>query len=128
MRTEAETIPGLLIFRFDAPIIFVNASYFAGKVRRLIAEATSPVHEVLIPSHQINQLDSSGADQLMRLHTELRTKGIALVFAEVKAELQDAMRRTGLAETIGADRFYESIEAGVQAFLQREKQTPAEQE
>ena len=120
VRSEAETLPGLLIFRFDAPVIFPNAGYFADKVRRLIAEAASPVREVLVPAQQINQLDSTGADQLTKLQTELGAKGILLSFAEVKSALLEVMRRTGLEERIGADNFYESIHDGVQAFLQRQ--------
>jgi MFS superfamily sulfate permease-like transporter len=125
---EAETLPGLLIFRFDAPIIFPNAGYFADKVRGLIAEAATPVREVLILAQQINQLDSTGADQLAKLQAELGAKGTAFSFAEVKRALREAMRRTGLEEKIGADHFYESIEDGVQVFLQRQKQTSGEQE
>jgi MFS superfamily sulfate permease-like transporter len=116
---EAETLPGLLIFRFDAPIIFANAGYFADKVRQLIAEAGTPVREVLVPAQQMNQIDSTGADQLARLQSELEAKGISLSFAEVKSALRQAMRRTGLEEKIGGDRFFESINEGIQAFRQR---------
>jgi high affinity sulfate transporter 1 len=116
---EAETLPGLLIFRFDAPIIFANAGYFADKVRQLIAEAGTPVREVLVPAQQMNQIDSTGADQLARLQSELEAKGISLSFAEVKSALREAMRRTGLEERIGAENFYESIHEGVQTFRQR---------
>lgn len=116
---EAETFPGLLIFRFDAPIIFPNARYFADEVRRLIKESKPPVKEVLIASQQINQIDSTGADQLMRLKSELEAKGITISCAEAKSVLRDEARRTGLEEKIGADRFHDSIEEGVQAFLKQ---------
>jgi high affinity sulfate transporter 1 len=116
---KAETIPGLLVFRFDAPIIFANAGYFADEVRRLIANSATPVHGVMIPSRQINQLDSTGASQLERLHAELNAKGIVLSFVEVKSALQEALHRTGIEEKIGVSHFYESIEEGVQAFLRR---------
>jgi high affinity sulfate transporter 1 len=125
---ETQALPGLLIFRFDAPIIFPNAGYFTDEVRRLIAEAATPVSEVLIPAQQINQLDTTGADQLAKLKAELGAKGIAFSFAEAKRALLEAMRRTGLEEKIGADHFYESIEEGVQVFLRRQEQTPGEQE
>ncbi len=88
-------------------------------MRRLIAEAATPVHEVLIPAHQINQLDSTGADQLAKLQPELEEQRIGFSVAEAKSGLRETMRRTGLEDKIGADHFYESIEDGVQAFLQR---------
>ncbi len=116
---EAETLPGLLIFRFDAPIIFPNAGYFANEVRRLIAEATTSVYEVIIPAQQINHLDSTGADQLAKLQAELSAKGTTLSFAEVKSGLRKTMRRTNLDEKVGANHFYQTIEEGVQAFLER---------
>jgi MFS superfamily sulfate permease-like transporter len=125
---EAQALPGLLIFRFDAPIIFPNAGYFTDEVRRLIAEAATPISDVLIPAQQINQLDTTGADQLAKLKAELGAKGIAFSFAEAKSALLEAMRRTGLEEKIGADNFYESIEEGVQVFLRRQEQTPGEQD
>ena len=128
VRSEAEMIPGLLIFRFDAPIIFANAAYFAEQVRQRISDASTPVQEVLVPAQQINQLDSTGANQLERLYTELEAKGILLSFAEVKSTLQEAMQRTGLEERIGANRFFESIHEGVQAFLQPRTQMPDGQE
>ena len=120
---KAQPLPGLLIFRFDAPIIFPNAGYFADKVRQLIGEAETPVREVIIPARQINHLDSTGADQLAKLQTKLAAQGIMLSFAEVKNALREMICRTGLEEKIGADRFYESIEDAVQAFLDRQQQT-----
>jgi MFS superfamily sulfate permease-like transporter len=119
---KAEILPGLLIFRFDAPIIFANANYFTNEVRRLIGESKIPVRTILLPSHQINQLDSSGANQLDRLQAELGAEGIRLSFAEAKNALRETMRHTGLEEKIGVENFYESIEDGVKAFLQRSDQ------
>ena len=79
-----------------------------------------PVRQVLVPTQQINHIDSTGADQLGKLQAEPGAKGILLSFAEGKSALLEAMRRTGLEERIGADNFYESIHDGVQAFLQRQ--------
>jgi high affinity sulfate transporter 1 len=115
----AETFPGMLIFRFDAPIIFPNAGYFADEVRRLIGAAAAPVREVLVAAQSTNQLDSTGADQLARLRTELEAKEIGLSFAETKGALRDAFSRTELEGKIGAERFHDSIEEGVRAFLER---------
>jgi high affinity sulfate transporter 1 len=127
LHPEAEPVPGLIIFRFDAPVIFTNAMYFAEEVRRCIGEAEETVREVLVPAQQINELDSTGADQLGRLQAELAAKGIALTFAEAKGALREAMRRTGLEEKIGADHLYESIEDGVRAFLRRREEKPGGQ-
>jgi MFS superfamily sulfate permease-like transporter len=120
---DAEPIPGLLIFRFDAPIIFANAAQFVEGVRRLIAEAQVPTHEVLIPAQQINLIDSTGAERLAKLNDELSAKGIVLAFAEVKSTVRDMMRRTGLEEKVGVDQFHDSIDSGVQQFMRTSRTT-----
>jgi MFS superfamily sulfate permease-like transporter len=114
---EAETFPGLLIFRFDGPIIFANAGFFASEVRRLAAEASAPVRAVLVRAQQINDIDSTGADQIGKLTGELEAKGIITAFAEVKSSLREAMQRSGLEERIGTKHFYASIEEGVEELL-----------
>ena len=121
VRPEAETIPGLLIFRFDAPLIFANVSYFGDTMKRLISDADPPVREVLIPAQQINQLDSTGADQLAKLAAELQMKAISFSFSELKSGLRETMRQTGLEEQIGSDHYCDSIEECVQAFLERQQ-------
>ena len=120
---EVASIPGLLIFRFDAPIIFVNARNFADEVRRLIKEAKTPIKEVLIAAIQINQLDSTGADQLTKLQSELEAKRITLSIAEAKSGLMEVIKKTGLEKKIGINNFYKSIGDGVQEFSQRLNQT-----
>ena len=119
---SAETIQGLVIFRFDAPIIFPNAGYFADEVRRLVGEAATPVQEVLVPAQQINQLDSTGSDRLEKLNAELEAKGIVLAFAEVKNAVRQKMHKTGLEEKIGENHFHSSVDAGVRAFRKRQEQ------
>ncbi len=120
---EAETFPGLLIFRFDAPIIFANARYFTQEVRRFMDVAATPVREVLVPAQQINDIDSTGTDLLAKLLDELSTEGVVLSFAEMKCAPLKVLRGVGLEERIGAERFHASIEDGVQAFLRRQEDT-----
>ena len=128
LHPDAETVPGMLIFRFDAPVIFINATYFAEEVRRFMGQREETIREVLVLAQQISELDSTGADQLARLQAELATMGITLAFAEVKDPLREAFRRTGLEEKIGVDRFYESTEDGVREFLQHRNLIPDKKE
>ena len=118
-----ETVPGMLIYRFDAPIIFPNAGYFVDELRRLIGAAAEPVREVLVSAQPTNHLDSTGADQLARLRTELEAKQIGLSFAAPKDALRQAFRRNELEGKIGAECFHDSIEDGVQAFLERQQKS-----
>jgi high affinity sulfate transporter 1 len=114
---EAETVPGLLIFRFDSPLIFTNSTCFGDKVQRYIEAAETTVQEVLVNAETMNNMDTTGTDQLIKLREELEKDGIRLAFAKVKDPMREMMRRTGAEEAIGADNFYATVSAGVRAFI-----------
>jgi high affinity sulfate transporter 1 len=121
---EAETVPGLLIFRFDSPLIFTNSTCFTDEVQRYIEAAETTVQEVLVNAETMNNMDTTGTDQLIKLREELEKDGIRLAFAKVKDPVRDMMRRTGAEEAIGAENFYGSVDEGVRAFLNREREIP----
>lgn len=95
---EAERVPGLVIMRFNAPIIFPNAGYFATLVRRQIARSEEPIREVLIPALQINQMDSTGAEQLRKMR-RMGLPTVSVVSVPVSAAV--ALSVIGVAALIG---------------------------
>ena len=116
---QAETVPGLLIFRFDSPLIFSNSTCFTNEIQRYIEAAETMVQEVLVNAETMNNMDTTGTDQLIKVNEELEKDGIQLAFAEVKDPVREMMRMSGAEEAIGADNFYPSVSAGVRAFIQR---------
>jgi high affinity sulfate transporter 1 len=122
---EVETVPGLLIYRFDSALIFTNADFFEKETRRHIIEQNAatgvPVQRVLINAETMNDIDTTGTDQLTDLYESLEKDGIDLAFAEVKDPVREMMRLSGAEETIGADNFYSSVSEGVRAFIQINK-------
>ena len=123
-RTDAKTIPGLLIFRFDARLIFFNCNFFASEVKRCIAEAQEQVKTVLIDAEAMNDIDITGADRLIKLNTELNSKNIVMFLSHVRDPLRDKMRRMGVEDAIGADHIYETTRDGVDAFVASRKTLP----
>lgn len=115
---DAETVPGLLIYRFDALLAFINALHFVTQLRRYIAESHPPVQQVLISAETINDIDTTGIDQILRLHQELSRQGIKLTFARVHSRVQVMLNRSGATDAIGIDNFFDSILDGVTAFQQ----------
>jgi len=113
---DAETLPGLLLFRFDSPIFFANANHFAEVLERAIADAEGPVKAVLVDAEPANLIDSTSCEMLVKLHSELAGKGIVLAFARVRDPVRDMLRRAGVEATVGADRFFDRITDGVQAY------------
>ncbi len=116
-RPEAQTIPGLLIFRFDADLIFPNSRYFIATVKRAIAHSPTPTQIVLINAETINDIDITGAETLVKLHKILVQQNIHLWLAQVKDPVMDKLRRMGIEDLIGASRCFESINDGVHTFI-----------
>ena len=125
---EAETIPGLLIYRFDSALIFSNADFFEKDVRRHVSEQNAAtgvlVQKVLVNAETMNDIDTTGTDQLINLYESLEKDGIGLVFAKVKDPVREMMRLSGAEEVIGADNFYSSVSTGVRAFIEESKDKP----
>ncbi len=123
---EGDTVPGLIVYRFDAPLFFANADYFQRRVFTLLDEAMSPVAWFLLDAEAITDIDSTAAEMLDNLRRDLASKGIALVIARAKHPLRRRMRRLGLFDKIGSDRFYASIRSAVAAFdARRSRETDA---
>ncbi len=116
-RPDAETMPGLLIFRFDARLIFFNCNFFASEVKRNIAKAREPVKTVLIDAEAMNDIDITGADCLIKLNTELNRKNIVMFLTHVRDPLRDKMHRMGVVDAIGSGHIYETTRDGVDAFV-----------
>jgi high affinity sulfate transporter 1 len=115
---SARLIPGLLLYRFDAPLFFANAGYFRRRVRRLVAEAAQPVRWVVVAAEPVTDVDTTAADTLRQLLEELQQAQVTLAFAELKGPVKDRLRRYGLFEAIGPDRFYPTVGTAVDGYVE----------
>ena len=115
---DARRIPGLVLFRWDAPLFFANAEEFADEVRQAIASSpTTPVRWVVVAAEPITDLDTTAADVLKELDGELAAQGIDLRFAEMKDPVKDRLKRYALLERFGDDHFYPTVGAAVDAYV-----------
>jgi high affinity sulfate transporter 1 len=114
---EGRQVPGLLLFRFDAPLFFANAEVFRDGIHRGIADAAEPVRVVVVAAEPITEVDSTAADVLAELEAELERQGIDLAFAEMKGPVKDRLRRYGLFDRIGEERFYPTIGLAVHSYI-----------
>jgi high affinity sulfate transporter 1 len=114
---DAKRIPGLVLFRWDAPLFFANAEQFADRVRQVIASSTTPVRWVVVASEPITDLDTTAADALRDLDAELAAEGVDLRFAEMKDPVKDRLKHYALYERFGDDHFYPTVGAAVSAYL-----------
>lgn len=115
---EAECPEGIVIYRIDAALSFANAGFLRDEVRRMVTGTPSP-RAIVFDFHAVNGVDSTGLHQLSAILDELRGAAIQAFFAGVKGPVMDRFRRGGVAEALGADRFYfEDVQAVEAARLQ----------
>jgi sulfate permease, SulP family len=114
--TTGETVPGLMVYRFYAPLLFSNCGYFAERVHTLIAAQPEPVRWLLLDAQAVTDIDVTAVEMLHTLHGELQHEGIALKFAHANRPLRELLDRTGLANEIGEDGFYASVHECADAF------------
>jgi MFS superfamily sulfate permease-like transporter len=120
---DARTLPGLVLFRFDAPLCFANAEHFRQRVLAVIAAETHPVAWFVLNAEAIVEIDITAADVLEELHRELSARGITFALAQVKQDLHAQLERAGLVERIGARLFFPTLPTAIAAF--RARSTPA---
>jgi MFS superfamily sulfate permease-like transporter len=84
---EAITIPELILYRFDANLVFFNADYFRDRVRAAIVASKTPVEWVVLDASSINVVDITALQKLDELREELAAQGIGLATARLKQSL-----------------------------------------
>ncbi|QGJ69277.1 Sodium-independent anion transporter [Planctomycetales bacterium 10988] len=119
---KAQTIPGLLMYRFDADLVFFNCDQFEKRIEEEIQKAETPIEWVIIDARPINIIDYTGIQKLQDLREELEDRGIELVFTGVKHHLSEFFRSTWVErrENELNFRLFPSIESAMDAFKERE--------
>ena len=114
---EARQIPGLVLFRWDAPLFFANVELFRERVLNAVTRSTGPVRWVVVAAEPVTDMDVTAADALSELDETLRSAGTELCFAELKDPVKDKLKRFGLFSLIGERYFFPTIEAAVRGYL-----------
>ena len=115
----AKQVPGLLLFRWDAPLFFANADTFRARVLDAVDHAQPPAKWVVVAAEPITDVDTSAAEALEELDAELTARGAELAFAELKDPVRDRLQRYGLEKRIGRDFFFTTVGVAVKAYLAR---------
>jgi high affinity sulfate transporter 1 len=113
----ARRIPGLVLFRWDAPLFFANAELFHQRVLDAIAESRTPVRRIIITAEPVTSIDVTSADMLAELEHTMTESGVELRFAEMKDPVKDKLKRFELFDRFGAANFHPTIGSAVDAYL-----------
>jgi high affinity sulfate transporter 1 len=117
MYPDAEQLPRLVIFRFDAQLFFANARTFRDQIRRVAAAEPRP-RWIVIAAEPITDVDTTAADMLADLDEELNAAGTSLVFAELKDPVRAKLERYQLIGPLDPDHFFPTLEAAIDHFRQ----------
>jgi MFS superfamily sulfate permease-like transporter len=116
----ATTVPGLVLYRFNASVIFFNAEYFKRRVLETV-EASPGTRWFVVDGAPIVYLDSTGADTIAALADELSAAGVRLVIAEAHARVQGMLERSGALDHLGAGSVFPTLRSAVEAYPRQER-------
>jgi MFS superfamily sulfate permease-like transporter len=114
---DARQVPGLVLFRFDAPLFFANSDHFERRVRAVIEDSPGRVRRLVIAAEPITDIDTSAAAMLEILVEDLQRNEIELGFAELKGPVKDRLIHYGLYDQIGSSNFQSTIGAAVKSYV-----------
>ncbi|WP_404369834.1 SulP family inorganic anion transporter [Corallococcus coralloides] len=115
---DAETIPGLVVYRFDAPLFFANARFLREQVRRLVADSRHPVRWFVLDASSVFDLDITAAESLEKVRHELTDEGIVFAVAQARAPMRRMLKRSGLTGRIGEELLFPTVGAAVRAYFE----------
>ena len=114
---NARLIPGLVLFRWDAPLFFANAEFFNDRVLAAVANSPTPVRWLVVAAEPVTSIDVTAADALADLDEALGEAGVRLCFAEMKSPVLEKLKRFGLMKRFGERASFTTIEDAVSAFV-----------
>jgi MFS superfamily sulfate permease-like transporter len=123
---HAARIPGLLLFRWDAPLFFANSELFQERLLQAVDASPTPVRRVVVAAEPVTSVDVTSADMLLELIRVLHGRGITLHFAELKDPVRDKLKRFEMTELVGSERFHPTLNSAVEYHLRNLADTPAD--
>jgi high affinity sulfate transporter 1 len=115
---DARQIPGLVLFRWDAPLFFANAEFFSERALEAVAKSPTPVRWLVVTAEPVTSVDVTAGDTLAELDEALHARGIELCFAELKDPVKDKLKKFGLLAQLGENNFFPTIGVAVSRYLE----------
>ncbi|OMC10719.1 SulP family inorganic anion transporter [Mycolicibacterium fortuitum] len=116
---DARPVPGLVVYRYDAPLFFANAENFRERALAAVEAADGPVEWFVLNAEAQVDPDLTAVDALEQLRRDLTARGIVFAMARVKSDLRDDLVAAGFIDRVGADRIFPTLPTAVEAFRNR---------
>jgi MFS superfamily sulfate permease-like transporter len=112
----AQTIPGLVVYRYDAPLFFANASDFLRRALAASSQGPGPLRWFVLNVEANVEVDFTALEALDAVREEITRQGAVFALARVKQDLLARLRSFGLADKIGEERLFPTLPTAVQAY------------
>jgi high affinity sulfate transporter 1 len=116
---HARLVPGMVLFRWDAPLFFANAELFQEKILTAVASSPTPVKRIIVAAEPVTSVDVTSADVIAQLNKTLTASQIELHFAEMKDPVKDKLKRFELFDILGPNIFHPTIGAAVDDYIEK---------
>ncbi len=116
---DARRVPGLVLFRWDAPLFFANAELFQNCILEAVSQSPTPVKRIVVAAEPVTSVDITSADVIAELYEKLSYADIELHFAEMKDPVKDKLKRFELLDKLGSNIFHPTVGAAVDAYLEK---------
>jgi sulfate permease, SulP family len=116
--SDATLVPGLVVYRYDAPLCFANAENFRQRALAAVDASPTPVEWFVLNAEANVEVDLTAVDALDDLRAELDRRGIVFALARVKQDLRADLTAAGLVDRVGDERIFPTLPTAVQAYVQ----------
>jgi SulP family sulfate permease len=120
---EAEAVPGVIVYRLYAPLIFANARFVVGRIRALVESAGPELEWLVVDAQAITDMDVTAAQRFAELHRELAELGVEIKIADAPRPFREELTKVALSDALGSQQFFVSVKKAVEAFEQRRSST-----
>ena len=121
---QAETVPGLVVYRYDAPLFFANAQDFRRRALAAAGQCAGPARWFVLNTEANVEVDFTALEAVDAVRAELAVRGTVFALARVKQDLLDDLAAFGLVEKIGAERIFPTLPTAVAAYRQWAEEHP----
>jgi sulfate permease, SulP family len=124
---QAQTVPGLVVYRYDAPLCFANAEDFRRRALAAVEQQPEPVRWLVLNVEANVEVDYTALEAMDAIREEISSRGAIFALARVKQDLLARLRAFGLADKIGTERLFPTLPTAVDAYRRWAHDHPAEQ-
>jgi sulfate permease, SulP family len=121
---QSENVPGVIVYRLYAPLIFANARYVVSRIQQLVDRSENNLEWLIIDAQAIHDMDVTAAQRFAELHRELLEQGVEIKIADAPRPFREELAKVGLSDALGSQQFFVSVKKAVEAYEQRPKSQP----